>query len=62
MDTVYRTILNGVIDLKYRIVCQINHLDITGIIYAEYVRACFHAYTAYNAIAEFNNRYFHFIR
>ena len=62
VDTVYRTILNGVIDLGFGIVFLFNNLDISGIIQAEYFRAGFHTYTADDAITEFDNRRFHFIR
>jgi hypothetical protein len=32
MDTVYRAILYGVIDLGFRIVCHNPHLNIAGIV------------------------------
>jgi hypothetical protein len=62
MDAVHRTILNGVINLRFGISVHVHHLNVSGIIQAEYFRAGFHSYTADDAITEFDNRRFHFIR
>ena len=55
VDTVYRTILNGVIDLGFGIVFLFNNLDISGIIQAEHLGAGFHTDTADDTFTELNN-------
>jgi hypothetical protein len=59
MDAVLGTIAYGLVYIRFGVLLELRHLDITGVIEPENLRADLLAYPAENALTQFDHGYLH---